>query len=300
MVFLCYNADMERYLKYKITEKYDGERVLTFLKDEIEASARLIRHLKNIPDGITCNGEHIRTVDILHSGDLLCIHLPEQKDHKHTIVDPMPYDLTILYEDDDLLIVDKPAGLPLHPSHNHQGDTLANAVSYYLQQHGKEAVFRSVGRLDRGTSGVVICALNKYTAARLSGKVYKEYYAVCEGIYEGEGVIDKPIYRPDPILTIRTVDPRGEQAITEWKAVSNHNGRTLLHIHLVTGRTHQIRVHFSSMGTPLVGDTMYGTARDDISRQALHCCYCRFNHPVTNEEIEVSSPLPDDIAQFVK
>lgn len=291
---------MERYLNYKIDEKYNGERVLTFLKEEIEASARLIRHLKNIPDGITCNGEHIRTVDILHSGDLLCIHLPEQKDDKHKIVDPLPYDLTILYEDDDILIVDKPAGLPLHPSHNHQGDTLANAVSYHLQKQGKEAVFRSVGRLDRGTSGIVICALNKYIAAKLSGKIYKEYFAVCEGIYEGEGVIDKPIYRPDPILTIRTVDERGERAITEWKAVSHHNGRTLLRIHLVTGRTHQIRVHFASMGTALTGDTMYGTPRNDISRQALHCCYCRFTHPVTNEEIDINSPLPPDIAQFVK
>lgn len=291
---------MERYLNFNIDEKYDGRRVLAFLKEEIKASARLIRNLKNIPDGITCNGEHIRTVDMLKSGDLLCLHLPEEGDSKHQIIEPMPYDLTVLYEDDDLLIVDKPAGLPLHPSHNHQGDTLANAVSYHLKKQGKEAVFRSVGRLDRGTSGIVICALNKFTAARLSGNIYKEYFAVCEGIYEGEGIIEKPIYRPDPILTIRTVDERGERAVTEWKAVSHHNGRTLLHIHLVTGRTHQIRVHFSSLGTPLTGDTMYGTPHKDISRQALHCCYCRFVHPVSQKKIEISSPLPQDIAQLLK
>lgn len=290
---------MERYLSFNIDEKYDGRRVLAFLKEEIKASARLIRNLKNIPDGITCNGKHIRTVDMLKSGDLLCLHLPEESDSKHRIIEPMPYDLTVLYEDDDLLIVDKPAGLPLHPSHNHQGDTLANAVSYHLKKQGKEAVFRSVGRLDRGTSGIVICALNKFTAARLSGNIYKEYFAVCDGIYEGEGIIDKPIYRPDPILTIRTVDERGERAVTEWKAVSRRNGRTLLHIHLVTGRTHQIRVHFASLGTPLTGDTMYGTPHKNILRQALHCCYCRFTHPVTQKEIEVSSPLPQDIAQFL-
>ncbi len=291
---------MERYLEFKITEKYNGERVLTFLKEEIEASARLIRHLKNIPDGITCNGEHIRTVDILRSGDLLCLHIPEQADEKHKIVEPMPYPLTVFYEDEDILVVDKPAMLPLHPSHNHQGDTLANAVSYHLKQKGREAVFRSIGRLDRGTSGVVVCALNKFTAARLSGQIYKEYYAVCEGIYEGEGVIDKPIYRPDPILTVRTVDSRGERAVTEWRAVSHSDGKTLLHIHLVTGRTHQIRVHFSSLGTPLVGDTMYGTPHEKIKRQALHCCHCKFTHPVTGEEICINSPLPPDIAQFVK
>lgn len=287
-------------MNFKIDEKYDGEKVLTFLKQEIKASARLIRQLKNIPDGMMLNGVHTRTVDIMHSGDLLCLHLPDDKGEKDNIVEPLPYDLSVLYEDDDLLIVDKPAGLPIHPSHNHQGDTLANAVSYHLQKQGKEAVFRSIGRLDRGTSGIVICGLNKFVTGVLNGKIYKEYMAVCEGVYEGEGVIDRPIYRPDPIKTYRTVDERGERAITEWKALSTHNNRTLLRIHLVTGRTHQIRVHFSSLGTPLVGDTMYGTPREDISRQALHCCYCKFTHPVTNQIIELESPLPEDISQFVK
>ncbi len=290
---------MERYLKYKIDEKYNGKNVLTFLKQELQASARLIRQLKNIPDGITLNGKHTRTVDFMKSGDLLCIHLPNDERENDNIVEPLEYNLTVLYEDNDILIVDKPAGLPLHPSHNHQGDTLANAVAHHLLKQGKSAVFRAVGRLDRGTSGVVVCALNKYTAARLSGNIYKEYLAVAEGVYEGEGVIDKPIYRPDPILTIRTVDERGEKAVTNWKAISHHNGRTLLRIHLLTGRTHQIRVHFSSLGTPLVGDTMYGTPNEYISRQALHCCYCKFIHPVTNKEIEIEAPLPDDIANLV-
>lgn len=291
---------MDRYLDYKIDKKYDGEKVLTFLKEEIFTSARLIRSLKNIPDGITVNGEHIRTVDLLKSGDLLRLHLPDENNDNANIVTPLEYNLTVLYEDDDLLIVDKPAGLPLHPSHNHQGDTLANAVSYYLYAHGKQAVFRSVGRLDRGTSGIVICALNKHTAARLSGNIYKEYYAVADGIYEGKGIIDKPIYRPDPVKTYRTVDERGEKAVTEWEAVSHNKGSTLLRIHLQTGRTHQIRVHFACLGTPLLGDTMYGTSRNDISRQALHCCYCRFIHPVTQEEIEINSPLPEDIANLLK
>lgn len=290
---------MERYLKYEIDKKYDGENVLTFLKQELQASARLIRRLKNIPDGITLNGEHTRTIDFMKSGDLLCIHLPNDERENDNIVEPLEYNLTVLYEDNDILIVDKPAGLPLHPSHNHQGDTLANAVAHHLLKQGKSAVFRAVGRLDRGTSGVVVCALNKYTAARLSGNIYKEYLAVAEGIYEGEGVIDKPIYRPDPILTIRTVDERGEKAVTNWKAISHYNGRTLLRIHLLTGRTHQIRVHFSSLGTPLVGDTMYGTPNEHITRQALHCCYCKFTHPITNEQIEIEAPLPDDIANLV-
>lgn len=287
---------MDRILKFNIDEKYDGKKVLTFLKTEINASARLIRQLKRTENGITLNGEHIRTVDFMKTGDVLAVRLPEDTES----FEPLPYDLSVLYEDDDILVVDKPHGLALHPSHNHQGDTLANAVSYHLSKQGKSGVFRAVGRLDKGTSGIVVCALNKYAAARLSGKIYKEYLAVAEGIYEGEGVIDRPIYRPDPIITLRTVDERGERAVTEWKAVSHCNGRTLLRIHLVTGRTHQIRVHFSSLGTPLTGDTMYGTPHGEISRQALHCRLCRFTHPVTGKEITLEAPLPEDMKKLLK
>ena len=290
----------KRRIDFTIEENYDGKKVLEFLKKQAKVSARLIPKLKHDEDGIMLNGVHARTVDLMKKGDILSITLPVDKEEQTNAVEPLPYPLKVFYEDEDLLIVDKPAGLPLHPSHNHQGDTLANAVAYHLQQQGKSSVFRSIGRLDRGTSGIVICGLNRFVTGVLNGKIYKEYMAVCEGIYEGEGTIDRPIYRPDPIKTYRTVDDRGEFAITNWKALSHHDNKTLLRIHLLTGRTHQIRVHFSSLGTPLVGDTMYGTPREDISRQALHCCYCKFIHPVTKEMIEIESPLPEDIAQFVK
>lgn len=290
----------KRRIDFTIEEKYDGKRVIDYLKGKAKASARLITKLKHDSDGIMLNGIHTRTIDLLKAGDILSITLPVDKEKQTSAVEPLPYPLKVFYEDEDLLIVDKPAGLPLHPSHNHQGDTLANAVAYHLEQQGKSSVFRSIGRLDRGTSGIVVCGLNRFVTGILNGNIYKEYMAVCDGIYEGEGTIDRPIYRPDPIKTYRTVDERGETAITEWKALAHHDGKTLLRIHLLTGRTHQIRVHFSSLGTPLVGDTMYGTPRKDISRQALHCCYCNFVHPVTKELIEIESPLPEDIAQFVK
>lgn len=292
--------NIKRRLDFTIPEEYNGEKVLAFLKGEAKASARLITKLKHYDDGILLNGEHIRTVDTLKTDDILSITVPADREENISAVEPLEYDLKVLYEDDDLLIIDKPAGLPLHPSHNHQGDTVANAVAYHLKMQGKSAVFRSIGRLDRGTSGIVVCALNRFTAGVLNGKIYKEYTAVCEGIYEGEGIIDKPIYRPDPIKTFRTVDERGEPAVTEWKAVSHRNGKTLLRIHLVTGRTHQIRVHFSSLGTPLTGDTMYGEPHKGIARQALHCCYCKFTHPVTNEVIEINSPLPEDIKSLLE
>lgn len=290
----------KRRIDFTIEEKYDGKRVVDFLKGKAKASARLITKLKHDDDGIMLNGVHTRTIDLLKTGDILSITLPVDKEEQTSAVEPLPYPLKVFYEDEDLLIVDKPAGLPLHPSHNHQGDTLANAVAYHLQGQGKSSVFRSIGRLDRGTSGIVICGLNRFVTGILNGNIYKEYMAVCDGIYEGDGIIDRPIYRPDPIKTYRTVDERGEFALTEWKAISHYDNKTLLRIHLQTGRTHQIRVHFASLGTPLVGDTMYGTPREDISRQALHCCYCKFIHPVTNEIIEIESPLPEDIAQFVK
>ncbi len=290
----------KRRIDFTIEENYNGKKVLDFLKNQAKASARLITKLKHDYDGIMINNIHARTIDLLKTGDILSITLPIDKEEQTSAVEPLPYPLKVFYEDEDFLIIDKPAGLPLHPSHNHQGDTLANAVAYHLEKQGKASVFRSIGRLDRGTSGIVVCGLNKFVTGILNGKIYKEYMAVCDGIYEGEGVIDRPIYRPDPIKTYRTVDERGETAITEWKALSHHDGKTLLRIHLLTGRTHQIRVHFSSLGTPLVGDTMYGTPREDISRQALHCCYCKFIHPVTKELIEIESPLPEDIAQFVK
>lgn len=290
----------KRRIDFTIEEKYDGKQVFDFLRNRVKVSARLIPKLKHNPEGIMINGVHARTIDLLKTGDILSITVPADKEERVKAVAPLNYNLKVLYEDNDILIIDKPAGLPLHPSHNHQGDTVANAVAYHLESQGKSAVFRSIGRLDRGTSGIIVCALNRFIAGVLNGKIYKEYMAVCEGIYEGEGVIDRPIYRPDPIKTYRTVDERGEAAITNWKALSNYDGRTLLRIHLVTGRTHQIRVHFSSLGTPLTGDTMYGTPRDDISRQALHCCYCKFTHPITKELIEIESELPPDIAQFVK
>lgn len=282
---------MGRILEYKITEAFDDKKAEHFLRKQLGMSARVIKDVKFSENGLVLNGKRIRTVDLLHTGDKFTITFP---DDSGEMFEPLKLPLEILFEDEDFLIVNKPAGLANHPSHNHQGDTLANAVAFHLKENGKRSVFRSVGRLDKGTSGIVICALNRFAAAAVSGRIYKEYEAVCEGVLTGEGVIDAPIYRPDPIITVRTVDERGEKAVTEWKALKNVNGRTHLRIHLQTGRTHQIRVHFAHLGMPLTGDTMYGTPSDLISHQALICKYCRFTHPVTGETIEIEAPTPSD------
>lgn len=288
---------MTRKLQYSIPSEYSSKRVLDFLK-HLGFSHRLITKLKQAPDGILLNGEHIRTIDPMSEGDLLEINLPTDK--KECISIPVEMPLDIIYEDDDILVLNKPAMLAVHESHNHLGDTLSNAVAFHLKKEGKPSVFRAVGRLDKGTSGLMVCALNRYAASRLSGKIKKQYLAIATGIYEGEGTIDAPIYRPDPILTVRTVDGRGEKAITHWKALKSDGENTLLRVKLETGRTHQIRVHFASLGTPLVGDTMYGTPDERISHQALHCCECRFIHPVKNEEMHFFCDMPDDMKKIIE
>ncbi len=280
-----------RRIDYIIPAEYDGKKVIAYLRGEAKLSSRLIRTLKHYEDGILLNGVHTRTVDIIKCGDTLSVTLPDSKNE----IEPLDYKLDVIFEDDDLLIINKPALLPMHPTHNHQGDTLANAVIHHLINEGKQPSFKAVGRLDKGTSGLVVCALNSHCAARLQAKIKKTYYAVVEGVYEGEGTIDKPIYRPDPMKTLRAVGENGDRAVTHWKALKSNGRRTLLEIRLETGRTHQIRVHFASLGTPLTGDRMYGKACEEIKHQALHCGKIEFTHPIKCTLLSSEAPLPNEM-----
>ena len=280
-----------RRIDYSIPADYDGKRVIAFLRGEAKLSSRLIRTLKHYEDGILLNGVHIRTVDLLKTGDTLSVILPDSKNE----IEPVDCEIDVIYEDDDLLVINKSALLPMHPTHNHQGDTLANAVVHHLISEGKQPSFKAVGRLDKGTSGLVVCALNSYSAARLQAKIKKTYYAVVEGVYEESGTIDRPIYRPDPSKTLRAVGENGDRAVTHWKALKNNGSRTLMEITLETGRTHQIRVHFASLGTPLTGDRMYGKECDEISHQALHCGKIEFIHPVKCTLLSLECPLPNEM-----
>lgn len=290
-----------RRIEFSIPPEYDGKTVYTFLKGKVRISLGLLRSLKRVENGIELNGEHIRTVDFIHTGDTLSITIPDDEvcaENDGGLKIEAQIEPDVIYEDEDVLVVNKPALLPIHESHNHQGDTLQNVVGAYLQKKGKSASFRAIGRLDKGTSGLVVCALNRYCAARLSGNIEKEYLAIATGEYYEEGTIDVPIYRPDPMKTYRTCDERGDRAVTHYKPEKTGNGMTLLRIHLETGRTHQIRVHFSHLGTPLVGDTMYGTPDSRITHQSLHCTKVRFIHPLTAEEIVCEAPLPEDLQKI--
>ena len=287
---------MNRKIDYVVPPEFDGEKVNNFLRGGIGISYRTVRSLKQIKGSMLLDGEPIRTIDPLKAGSTLTLILPADK----STAEPQQAQFETVYEDDDILVINKPAGLAMHPTHNHQGDTLANAVAYYLAQKGKNAVFRAAGRLDKGTSGIVICALHKFASAKLAGSYEKEYIAVVEGEYTGSGTINAPIIRPDPMKTLRAVGEDGEHAVTHWTALENANGLSKLHITLETGRTHQIRVHFAWLGTPLAGDDMYGGSTEKISRHALHCAKVTLIHPVTNEKMVFEAPLPDDMKKLFR
>lgn len=284
-----------RHIEFIIPAEYDGKKVLHYLRGEAKLSSRLVNSLKRTENGITLCGSHARTVDIIREGDILAVNIPDGRNE----IEPIAYPLDIVYEDRDIMVINKPAGLAMHPTHNHQGDTLANAVAAYFGKKNQSVVFRAVGRLDKGTSGLVLCALNKYAASRLSGNFKKTYYAVAEGEYFGSGTVDKPIYRPDPMKTLRAAGEEGDRAVTHWRALWTDGCKSLLEISLETGRTHQIRVHFAYNNTPLCGDGMYGGKCDEIDRQALHCGKMTLTHPVTGEKMSFSAPFPEDFKSLL-
>ena len=291
---------MKRKLEFTVPEEMDGAKLIHFLRSYVKMSYRLAMSLKQYPDGMLRNGEKIRTIDKVKSGEIIEINIPQEE----SSVEPINIPIDVIYADEDILLINKQAGLAMHPTHNHQGDTLANAVAYYLCEKGDTGAFRSIGRLDKNTSGIVLCALNPFAASRLSdelwaGEIKKTYYAIVQGEYAGEGTIDVPIYRPDPMKTLRAAGKEGDRAVTHWKCIKSGNGLSFLEINLETGRTHQIRVHFSHMGTPLAGDDMYGGSCDLIQRHALHCGKLEFTHPVTEKRMNIYAKLPIDMQNLV-
>ena len=280
---------MPRKIDYVVPPEYDGRKAVHFLRGYCGFSARLMKKVKY---SLLKNGEPLRTIDRIACGDVIGVSIPDGGEPPEVC----DADINIVYEDEDILIVNKSPFMAMHPTHNHQGDTLANAVAAHLAAQGKSAAFRAVGRLDKGTSGLVVCALNPLSACRLSGKIKKEYCALVQGELCGEGTVDAPIYRPDPMKTLRacSYEKGVEAAVTHWRAEQIFDGATLVSLRLETGRTHQIRVHMAFCGNPLAGDTMYGDFMPEIGHQLLHCRRCIFIHPVTGEKIELEAPLPPD------
>lgn len=237
--------------------------------------------------GITRNGQLIRSVDTVSKGDVIVLQWEDT-----SLLEPNgALSVPIAFENENLVVFNKPSGMPVHPSIKHQGDTLGNYFAFLYP----DLCFRPVNRLDRDTSGLCLVAKNAHSANRLQGNAEKTYYAAVEGDTPEYGTIDAPIARERESIILRCVREDGQSAVTHYKKLKYANGFSLEEIRLETGRTHQIRVHFSHIGYPLAGDDMYGGSRSRISRQALHCGELSFTEPVSGEEITVKAELPQDI-----
>ena len=274
--------------EYFITEEAPLS-VREYLRGRAGLSAQMLTRLKAVPDGITCNGAHIRTVDTVQAGDILAVHLPERCPHKPNPALCVP----VVYENDWLLIVDKPVGMPVHPSMQHRDDTLAN---WFAAQY-PDCGFHLKNRLDRDTSGLCMIAKDALTVHAL-GRVEKRYFALVKSGLSGSGTVDAPIARVPDSVMLRHVTPEGRRAVTHWRVLGEYPRCTLLELTPETGRTHQIRVHMAHIGYPLLGDGLYGGDCTLLSAHALHCGEMHFTDPLTGEKTVVTAPLREEMARL--
>ena len=288
-----------------------GRRVEDFLRRQ-GFSSRSLTRLRKEKGSLLCNGLPVRTVDLLQEGDLLEAVFPEEQPDSRLAVSHIPVE--IVYEDRDLLVYNKPPGMACHTSRGQYTDTLANVFAGYCQRKGLSLAFRPVNRLDKDTSGLVLCAKNPRAAQWFSGVplpngrsrsvsvstrpgVEKGYLALLGGeLPLEEGTMDAPIGQPDPSDSRRQVWEGGQPAVTHYRVLARRKGYTLVYVWLETGRTHQIRVHFSHLGYPLVGDRLYGGDHSLMDRQALHCCKMSFES-FDGREVALHAPLWPDMRQ---
>ncbi|MBQ8174771.1 MAG: RluA family pseudouridine synthase [Clostridia bacterium] len=286
-------------MRWIIPPEADGQTVKDFLRD-LTVSARTLRYLKDKENGITQNGKAVTVRAVLRAGDELSLSF-EDTPCPPSLPSDLPSDL-VLYEDEHILVLNKPAGMPTHPSMGHRGDTLSDLV---LAMDGAPVVFRAVNRLDRGTSGVLLVARNRYAAGHLSremaeGRIRKEYLAVVERpISPTAGTMQDGIAREEGSIIRRVACPAGvgDYAETDYETVyTAQGGLTLVRLFPKTGRTHQLRVQLASRGYPIVGDDLYGGA-PILARQALHAAALSFCHP-NGHEVTAKCDLPKDMSRI--
>lgn len=289
---------MNRIFHYQITENEQGTTVLDFLRKK-GFSRHILSSMKADKEALTRNGQRIGGREQLLAGDHFRVRLLETVDSDGIVPVSMP--LSILYEDEDILVINKPADMPVHPSIGNYTNTLANGVAAYLDAKDEHSPFRCINRLDRDTSGALILAKNAFSAAVLSTQmrnrqIRRTYLAVVEGITPPNGTIFAPISRVDDSVIERHVDfLRGEPAVTHYERLEVKNEHSLLEIHLETGRTHQIRVHMGYIGHPLPADYLYHPKYDCFKRQPLHSLQLEFRHPVTDKPMCLLAPVSEDM-----
>lgn len=292
---------MKRILEYHITKEFANMPIGSFLKS-MGFSRQCIIALKKQEKGILLNNIWAYVNNKLSVGDTLTLTLCEEKASEKIV--PVDLPLHILYEDEDILVLNKPSDMPIHPSLNNYENTLANAVAYYYDKQNLPFVFRCINRLDRDTTGVTILAKNPFSAGILSEmvknrEIHREYVAIAEGIFqEKEGVVDAPIGRKDGSTIEREINyASGEHAVTHYTVLKENKDLncSLIKLWLETGRTHQIRVHMKHLGHALLGDFLYNPNMTHINRQALHSYSLTFYHPITKEPMQFIAPVPDDM-----
>ena len=294
---------MTRDLEYNITAQDNGVTISDYLKKQGFSHAVIVQ-LKKIPESILLNGKWEYMSTRLNDGDCLFIHFEETEGSENIVATNLP--LSICYEDEDILVVNKPADMPIHPSMNNYYNSLANALAYYFKQQNCPFVFRCINRLDRDTSGLTIVAKHYVSAGMLSAMIAnkatsgitREYLAIAKGsVRPLEGTITAPLGRKEGSIIERTVDfENGESAVTHYRVLDEKNGHSLVSLILETGRTHQIRIHMKYLGYPLIGDYLYNPDMEQIQRQALHAWKLSFVHPITGEKMQFTAPLPEDMA----
>ena len=318
-------------MEFIIKSEDSGITIKDFLRREINPSRKLLNLTKNKPDGILVNGERVTVRYILKSGDILNFNYADYGVKDGGLDVPHPnadlLDLVkIAYEDDSILCVNKPPNMPSHPSFNHLDDTLANAVAAYYLKHNIILKFHPVNRLDRNTSGLVLIAKDRLICPKLNelikrGEIKKSYIAIVIGDFNNinpieileynpvsrTGSIKAPIKREQDSIIKRICAPDGDHAITEFKFIKSNGEISLLEVYPITGRTHQIRVHFQAIGFSLLGDDLYYnnltaalSDKYNISRHALHAASLEFKHPVSQDNIKIECAAPDDIQEILK
>ena len=292
---------MKRILQRTVEQGYIGT-VKHYARSVMGISSNLLKRIK-MSDGILVNGKSEFVIKELKAGDKLTLIIENGQGSPNVYA--KAGDLSIVYEDEDILVLNKQAPLPVHPSKGHVDDSLANRVTAYFAAQGESYTTRIVTRLDSGTSGLMVLAKHAYAHDMLQKQLHagfvRKYLAVVEGCPAPlDGVINAPISREQGPSIKRIISDDGQYAITHYQTLKTVNERSLVSLQLQTGRTHQIRVHMAHIGCPLVGDFLYGSEHPDINRAALHSCHMEFLHPVTKEKMNFDCPLPPEMEALLK
>lgn len=290
---------MKRVITLTVSPQYDGKTVDDLLRRAIGVSGSLIKQMKRHSGAILLGGEPVFVTHTVHAGEVLRVTVGFDDEQSENIPARQGA-LDVVYEDEDILVINKPANLPTHPSHGHYDDSLAGLVLGYYAARGQNFVFRAVNRLDKGTSGLMVIAKHALAHEKLKNQLHtddfaREYIALVSGAIVSGGRVCAPIKRCTDSVIKRCVAAGGDEAITEYEPLRAADGMTLIKLRLKTGRTHQIRVHMSYIGHPLIGDFLYGEECERIARPALHSAKIALRHPIGGERLEFTAPLPDDI-----